>query len=488
MKKYFYYILLPILLLASCSDSKDDEQPNKTFDTVNEKLNNWTYQQMDTYYYWYKNMPNVNSSSYKAAPKDFYKSLLYSGDRFSYMDYQAVSTRAGSVTTYDLGFHYLAFLWGDYRVNPQTSLFVTYVKPGTLAAGQLHRGDLITHVNGQILKYNNYVALTEARDIVKLTVNYTREVTLFLSQDYQEDPLLLSKTFTVGDKKVGYMIYNHFANGPRNESYSWAVKVNEALTNFKNEGISEMILDLRYNRGGYVESGTYIASAFAPNRNGKIYTKSQYNDKLEKETNFKNRKNNYFKDYITNGGIKYNIPQFDLPRIIVITGKETASASEQIINGLSAYIDVEVLGMTTIGKNQESFELSYDGSEAILSLHPIVSLTYRSDVDDPTKNDYSAGIDPTIGLRKEQFDEVSRSGDWDIKVKEFLEIYPPEASKIPLGDPEEILLKLALDFIKTGNRSPEQEAATSRGSVTLIPKQEVKDDGKSGAILTKIEE
>lgn len=46
------------------------------------------------------------------------------------------------------------------------------------------------------------------------------------------------------------MIYNRFANGPENQDYSWAVEVNDALAKFKADGVSELILDLRYNRGG----------------------------------------------------------------------------------------------------------------------------------------------------------------------------------------------------------------------------------------------
>lgn len=150
--------------------------------------------------------------------------------------------------------------------------------------------------------------------------------------------------------------------------------------------------------------------------------------------------------------------------MIVITSQETASASEQIINGLRAYMNVEVLGQTTIGKNQESFELLYDGSEAILSLHPIVAITYRSDVDDPTQNDYSGGFSPTIGLRKKETDELSRIEGLYFANNDATKLFATNAAKTPLGDPDETLLKLALDFIKTGDRSPEINNTTTRSN------------------------
>ena len=395
-----------------------------------------------------------------------------------------MSTRSNSIITYDVGFHYIAYRMNDGSNNPEVYLFVTYVKPGTIASNILKRGDFITEVNGNRLRAKDFNTVLTSNNMLKLTLNYTDEVTLFLAQNYQEDPLFLSKTLEADGKKIGYMVYNHFANGPDNEDYSWGVEVNNALTKFKSDGISELILDLRYNRGGYVESGTYIASAIAPNRSGKIYTKSQYNDKLEANSSFKNRKNNYFQDYIKNGDTRYDIPQLNLSRLIVITSQETASASEQIINGLRAYMNVEVLGQTTIGKNQESFELLYEGPEAILSLHPIVAITYRSDIDDPTQNDYSKGFKPTIGLRDKEADEILRIGGLS---SQFGKFYVSEAAKMPLGDTEETLLKLALDFIKTGERTPTIEK-TTRSNGSLLPTPMMLESEKPGAILTKVEE
>lgn len=119
MRPYIYLLIIPILLFSNCSDDKDNDPIDPTYNTVNEKLNNWTYKQMDEYYYWYKNLPRKSSLSYNAAPEDFYKSLLYSADRFSYSDYESLPTRSNSITTYDIGFHYLFFYWGDTNSNPQ---------------------------------------------------------------------------------------------------------------------------------------------------------------------------------------------------------------------------------------------------------------------------------------------------------------------------------------------------------------------------------
>ena len=84
MKTYIYLLIIPILLFANCSDDKDNDPIDQGGNAVNKKINEWTYKQMDTYYYWYKNLPKSSSVSYTADPEDLNDSLLYSADRFSF--------------------------------------------------------------------------------------------------------------------------------------------------------------------------------------------------------------------------------------------------------------------------------------------------------------------------------------------------------------------------------------------------------------------
>lgn len=477
--KYLFFISCLCLLLA-CKD--DNNGSGSVINSDNKELNQWIYQQMDKNYLWYNELPSESSLDFASTPSNFFTRLINSKDRFSYMESNLSKTRS-SIASYDLGFNFVGYFINNTSNSP-IILFVTYIKEGSSLESVLKRGDLITGYNGVPITNNNVDQLINSTTPFEATINYTSKVKISPIQDFKENPLYLSKVFEQGGKKIGYMVYNFFANGPteENDDNAYALEVNNILSDFKAQGISELILDFRYNPGGYVSSGTYIASAIAPNRSGKIYTKRNYNDKLERISSYASSKNNYFADYIRQNNVSYEIPQLDLPRIIVITSRATASASEQIINGLRPYLTVEVLGETTYGKNLESFAIEYSKGSVDMILHPITSVSYNSAYNDPTLNDYSRGFQPTIDVYDEDIDEVSRGGKWIVDSNNNL--LPPLQAQIELGDPNETLLRIALNFIATGNRSISNRSSfrNSEIQVSQLPLQ----NQKGGAIIDKV--
>ncbi|MCP4970186.1 MAG: hypothetical protein GY932_06280, partial [Arcobacter sp.] len=136
-------------------------------------------------------------------------------------------------------------------------------------------------------------------------------------------------------KKVGYLIYNGF-------SALSSVEIDEAFTNFKNQNIDELILDLRYNGGGLVYMAQYLLDKIASfNFEGDVqYTinsKDIKNGKLvstKEESVFKKHGNN----------------NIDISRVFFLTSENTASASELVINSLKPYLDVKLIGSRTHGK------------------------------------------------------------------------------------------------------------------------------------------
>jgi len=72
-----------------------------------------------------------------------------------------------------------------------------------------------------------------------------------------KDPVLYDNVYNIGDKKIGYLFYTDFFDNYNNRLF-------EVFSNFKQTGVTDLVLDLRYNRGGDVTAATYLASLIAP--------------------------------------------------------------------------------------------------------------------------------------------------------------------------------------------------------------------------------
>lgn len=448
MMKTKYTILLTVFIalfaFASCKDTKEEEIDGggKTENKENQKINNWILKEMKEKYYWNDYVWGLTSLDLNAEPNDFYYSTLYyAKDRFSSISkngvYQ-VRPRASTESTpkKDIGFEF-STITGNGRVY---GLCVLYVKGGSEAEKQgLKRGDIIKKVdNSSITEDNWYSALYEGKTSYKL-VFYNRDpLTLNTTSNFVEKPVHTTKTFDEG--RVGYIMYNFFDNDSGDDSYEYALKMNDELT--KMSAVEYLILDLRYNGGGLVESGAFIGSALVPDRGTgndmKIYTRRVYNKTydaiLQGERNYDKQISQYFYEKIIN----VSIPQLkNLKKLYVLTTSNTASASEQIINALSAYIKVEVIGEITKGKNMESIPLS-DEKNHKWELNPLVSVSYRHDKT-PETNDYSHGIPPTIPKGEETSEAtIYMDASGNLFTKNFYD----------LGDEKETLLSKALADIR----------------------------------------
>jgi C-terminal peptidase prc len=134
----------------------------------------------------------------------------------------------------------------------------------------------------------------------------------------------------IGGRKVGYLVFNSFIEKSKEE-------LNEAFTYFQSQGISELILDLRYNGGGSLDIARHLASLIGFSRaSGREFVTLTYNA----------RKQSQNKPYLLES-LPLNI---SLERLFVITGTSSASASEAIINGLKPYMPVITIGDRTHGK------------------------------------------------------------------------------------------------------------------------------------------
>ena len=186
------------------------------------------------------------------------KSVRYADDRWTLLtdDYESLyGTITGHRKSY--GFDYLLSHYGSDRV----SILVTYTYADSPArkAG-LKRGDVITLLNGNPIPFDNYStvisqALRES-DSVTLGLETGASISLQAKEMY-ENPVLLSKVFDCGGKKVGYLVYTGFTL----DSY---LDLIDACLAFKQAGVKELILDLRYNGGGFNIAEQFFASMLAP--------------------------------------------------------------------------------------------------------------------------------------------------------------------------------------------------------------------------------
>lgn len=226
----------------------------------------------------------------------------------------------------DFGMGVFFFAEGDLRVK-----YVEKESPAGLAG--IRRSWRITKING-----STNISTSNSTFIVDNVFNSTQTSFTFLKPDgstvnitlnaahYKEHPVYLDTVYTVNSKKVGYFVFNSFLGDTveiRNE-------FSRIFNRFTSQNVSDVIVDLRYNGGGYVSMqeslANYLVSSSA---NNNLMMKQQYNDK---HSNYNTT--TYFR----------KTGSLNLGRIFFIVSSSTASASELLINNLKPYMDVKLIG------------------------------------------------------------------------------------------------------------------------------------------------
>lgn len=436
MKTKLHVLLLisiSLVLLASC---KEDEPIQDDKDTT--YVNNWIYDNMSVYYLWSDQMPTRWNLNLSQKPDDFFKSIVEKtnpNDRFSWIQSSYVDLmNALNGVSRDRGFEYTP----TYLDASQSSVgfYVLYTKQNTTAANVLKRGDMIVEVGGVAINDTNYTSVfTQGKDNYTVTAididsNARKTVTFSMNENYAENPIYFSKIYErgSGSKKIGYIVYNFFASDNGDNSYAYDKALVDKLSEFKMAGVDEFILDLRYNGGGSIISTQTLASALVPPGNtGKVFAKNKWNALMEQyiiEEIGTEALEYRFVDKVNNS---YPIPNLGISKIYIIATQYSASASELIINGLKPYMDVELIGMQTVGKNVGSVTITDTGKSAESKrnkwgLQPIVMQVFNA----AGESDYGdKGFIPGDNIA-------------GIKINEFRSPFKP------LGDENEILLSVAL--------------------------------------------
>ncbi len=453
MKKFGYIHTLVIfvalsLTFASCVKNDDPTPPTSGLD---KPINDFIWKGMNSWYNWQPSVADLantkddDQDAYNAylngysTPEDFFNSLLFqkgTTDRFSWIvndfielnnSFQGISKSFGiRLSAVDIS-----------ASNDLIIFYVRYVAPNSPAdiAG-IKRGDIINALDGVIMNEGNYSSVAGKLSNETVTFSIVTENSVLIADKIitatviSEDPVYFKKVFTdIKGKKVGYLVYNGFRSSYNDE-------LNAAFAYFKNEGIQELVLDLRLNGGGSVETSAYLASMIDASAGTETFAKLTFNAKHTNQSGsytFQNSLNLYDANGIDTKVDETINRLSNINQLYVLTSSSTASASEMIINGLKPFMPVKVIGTKTYGKNVGSITL-YDSpssdytkestanSAHLYAMQPIVFQIYNK----LDQSDYTNGFVPDILVEEFRY--------WD--------------AILPFGDENEVVLKAALDDIR----------------------------------------
>lgn len=403
---------------------------------------------MEDVYLWYAQLPSIDIR-YEFDPMTYFDKLLYTDDKWSFVtdDVQALENSFEGIEK-SYGYS-LAF--GRFSDTQTIFALVEFVYPGTPAdkAG-LKRGDLIFEMNNADITDDNYTDLLNSDN---MSIGYGQYTTgsgisnvksvSMTSLQLNLDPVQFTNIIEEGGKKIGYLFYAQFID-------NYNSSLDTVFQHFRSAGVTDIVLDLRYNPGGTITAAQYLASSLAPasvSSAGKILVTFQWNDKYQDYWQSNSVMNQLQVNFLNS--VPYKM---DYSKIHVITGIGTASASELTITGLKPYMDVVTVGETTYGKYTASITLKpedyYDSSSTYAdfdnwAVQPII-LRYANS---QGVTDFKDGFTPDITVEDDLF------------------------SPIPLGDKTEAVLKAAIEDI-TGTTIVAKKSA-------VIPNYEIFDRGFS---------
>lgn len=335
----FFFIL--VALFSSCQEDIEDPL------YINNRIKEVVYEGMSEWYFWKKEIPdNIDLSRY-SSNETLLEGLKYKTlDKWSYLTTTEAFKKAftGQNAGHGVG----------YSVDPKDRIFLTFVYQESPAGKDgWQRGWEVVGVNGKEIsayKVGNGYDLRLGANTTGVSNTFrfrlpdgSVEERTISKAEYQSNSVLHQKIFEEGGKKIGYWVYNSFKATPRVEPTK-SIEVEESMAFFEENQINELIIDLRYNGGGSVDVAEQIMNYLIPKAFGQklMYTNSFNKDKRDLN------EEQYFE----------KIGELNLSRIVFITSRGSASSSELVINCLSPYMEVVLVGDNTYGKPVGAFPLS----------------------------------------------------------------------------------------------------------------------------------
>lgn len=414
-------LFMLLMFLSSCGEDRTYEYLELT------QENQWIYEKMHDVYLWSDSMKRPDRKSFFAKESAFFQSLLQRNDRFSHFADSAIST------SYGLSY---AIMRDPLGVQKSKSYaLVLFVEPGSPAANAgLKRGDWITKIGKYTLNASNYGYLDRggAASVFTSRIVLDEESMEYVWQEGDTLQMGAATTLSPIDvyvdtiysqrgRKIGYIVCNSFSADGKEAILS-------SIENFKQQNVGELIIDLRYNRGGSIAVAAEAASMIVSAENvGDTFCKLAYNSLNSNcDTIYK---------YVQSNTLS-------LGKVYIICGAETRGAAEAFIAALRTalgYNNVAVIGETTAGEYvaTETIESPYN-----FSITPAVAFVENGD----GASLYGAGVVPGYTM-----DELS----------DFYRIYN-------LGNTQEYMLYNTIYYIVNGS-FPQYEAAKANVSSKSLP-------------------
>ena len=421
---FFLYLFLFSLLFTSCFEDNDDNGASAS------EINDFVWKGMNAAYLYKQEISDLDNDRFNDSdeyasylnnynsPEDLFESLIYERDnidKFSliidnYIELEQYLSGVSLSNGLNYGLVYLP------NSNNEIFGYVRYVNNGSAAdLANINRGDIFRSIDGVPLSVDNYSDLLSQEIYTVNFANYFNNDTEDINDDtielnginieLQKVPLVKNpvhhySTLDYSSGKIGYLMYNQFVS-----NYDDYLKT--IFSEFKSNSIDELILDLRYNPGGSINSAIVLASLITGQFENEVFNTEQWNNDIQ--------------NYWINNNPEYLINRFttfqsslNLSRVYILTTRSSASASELIINCLKPYINVVQIGTTTYGKYQASVTL-YDSENFSnqnvnrshsYALQPLVLKTLN--VNGVT--DYYNGINPDYEYEERAFD-MGQVGD-----------------------------------------------------------------------------
>ncbi|MBE7176741.1 MAG: hypothetical protein INR69_10070 [Mucilaginibacter polytrichastri] len=396
-------LLFTAAVLGGCKKDKttapDPDETGPTTGTAVELVKDSIYYYAKETYLWSKNLPAysvfnprgftgnsdgnaffsevLGIAKYSDNKYDLYNNTESTNDtKYSFIDGGDVSSSLGG-TGSNFGFSIIYAGDDDIRVR--------YVYEGSPAGtAGLKRGYQITKINnrtGSALTYDaesggsNLNAISNALSQGQIILTLKKQDGTFFdvtlnTRSYTIRPVMASKVVTYGTHKIGYFCYASFTEMDNSKA-----ALDQVFSSFAAAGITDLVVDLRYNGGGSVTTSEYIANSIAPASNaGKLmhttnwaqslqsspipFIAAYFKGKVEKDQQFtatnasfkpENNRMNFRDPELSQNIPTVNLSQLQGKVIFLVTGS-TASASELLINNLIPYMNVEIVGRTTYGK------------------------------------------------------------------------------------------------------------------------------------------
>lgn len=370
----------------------------------------------------------TNATTASGAKKDQYH---FTQDTAEYQQLASGSTNA----SYGLNVKYI-------QAYPPRLARVTYVEPNSPAANaNLQRGAKIISIDGVSVETSNDIDTLinglnpetngEVHTFVVQDVGQTETRTVSLtSQVVTKYPVQNETILTNGIDKIGYLTFNTFSVTTAEAALA------SVFSAFSEENINDLIIDLRYNSGGYLAISAQLGYMIAGDTltEGKTFEKTVFNDKHPTINPITSQALSDLPFIKTGVGFSVDkgqsLPSVNLNRVFILSSNRTCSASESLINGLRGIdVDVVMIGNTTCGKPYGFYSTDNCGTT-------YSTIQFRGE-NEKGFGDYSDGFSPNNS--NSTYGELVAG----CQVEDDL--------LTPLGDVNEAMLKAALAYRDNGS-------------------------------------